>query len=522
MKTIIADAVDDMIQPGIITLRSVSVGRLLCFISVLLSAQLVFAQDYYVSIDGNDINVGTVVDQPWRTVSKAVANVSAGDTVIVIGNSETSPTVYDERLDLQDANSGQPESWITFRAEPPHSVVLLQVRTESCQYVRIEGFKITSDSTLALEKSGIRISSNNIELINNHIYDFRHYPAIHATTSCDNIMIKDNFIERCNMGLWTTGNNWLVEDNEIRRLIRSEIGNDADYVRVFGSNHIYRGNVFHGTLNSEIGVSHTDGFQTFHLEGGNQSARDILIEGNVIMGAHQGIMIRDTEAEARNDNGIAPVYSLYITNWTIRNNVFAHLWSMGLGIGSVDGVEAIGNTIYNIPGGRFFSFDVARNVTVLNNIAANPAGVKSDVLGLNGNVGDSVDNFNLYYNYGVLQATGSSDITGQAPKFVDASRGDFELDMNSPAIDSGLSNGVEEEIEGELMLVNVPSDMGASGKVLKLAKSVYNNRDSGRGKCLDRPAMDFNKDCRVDSGDFAIFAQGWLDCNLEPSSACWE
>ena len=40
--------------------------------------------------------------------------------------------------------------------------------------------------------------------------------------------------------------------------------------------------------------------------------------------------------------------------------------------------------------------------------------------------------------------------------------------------------------------------------------------------CLEEPAMDFNGDCRVDFADFALFTQSWLECNLDPQSACWE
>jgi len=32
--------------------------------------------------------------------------------------------------------------------------------------------------------------------------------------------------------------------------------------------------------------------------------------------------------------------------------------------------------------------------------------------------------------------------------------------------------------------------------------------------CTEYPVADFNKDCRVDFADFAIFAQNWLKCNL--------
>jgi peptidoglycan/xylan/chitin deacetylase (PgdA/CDA1 family) len=40
--------------------------------------------------------------------------------------------------------------------------------------------------------------------------------------------------------------------------------------------------------------------------------------------------------------------------------------------------------------------------------------------------------------------------------------------------------------------------------------------------CLEKPAMDFNDDCKVDFKDLALFSQSWLECNLEPKSACWE
>ena len=40
--------------------------------------------------------------------------------------------------------------------------------------------------------------------------------------------------------------------------------------------------------------------------------------------------------------------------------------------------------------------------------------------------------------------------------------------------------------------------------------------------CPQYPAMDFNNDCKVNFEDFAIFAQSWLECNLDPIEACSE
>ena len=61
--------------------------------------------------------------------------------------------------------------------------------------------------------------------------------------------------------------------------------------------------------------------------------------------------------------------------------------------------------------------------------------------------------------------------------------------------------------------------MGAYGGTAEASKSA-----SGivQPVCTDYPAMDFNKDCKVDFEDFALFTQSWLDCNLDLPEACWE
>ncbi len=43
-----------------------------------------------------------------------------------------------------------------------------------------------------------------------------------------------------------------------------------------------------------------------------------------------------------------------------------------------------------------------------------------------------------------------------------------------------------------------------------------------RPYCTELISGDVNNDCRIDFIDFAIMASNWLECNLEPQSACWE
>ena len=43
----------------------------------------------------------------------------------------------------------------------------------------------------------------------------------------------------------------------------------------------------------------------------------------------------------------------------------------------------------------------------------------------------------------------------------------------------------------------------------------------GGVKCLEYPQMDFNHDCKVDQADLDIFMKHWLECGLDPNTACW-
>jgi hypothetical protein len=62
-------------------------------------------------------------------------------------------------------------------------------------------------------------------------------------------------------------------------------------------------------------------------------------------------------------------------------------------------------------------------------------------------------------------------------------------------------------------------NMGAYGGTAEASKS-------GSGivepVCLNPPPMDTNGDCKIDFVDFAEFVSRWMDCGLDPQSACWE
>ena len=81
-----------------------------------------------------------------------------------------------------------------------------------------------------------------------------------------------------------------------------------------------------------------------------------------------------------------------------------------------------------------------------------------------------------------------------------------------------------------------------SGVSAQLTDNIYNDTDpviSGRRvfwegydgndweilmavvDCLHTSDMDFNRDCKVDFKDFAVFCEGWLECTKLEQEDCW-
>lgn len=62
-------------------------------------------------------------------------------------------------------------------------------------------------------------------------------------------------------------------------------------------------------------------------------------------------------------------------------------------------------------------------------------------------------------------------------------------------------------------------NMGAYGGTAEASKSPTGIVEP---VCVNPPPMDTNGDCKIDFVDFAEFVSRWMDCGLDPQSACWE
>ena len=208
------------------------------------------------------------------------------------------------------------------------------------------------------------------------------------------------------------------------------------------------------------------------------------------------------------------------------------------------GVATTNCTIVGNKNGGMFATCSGINPPVYNSVVSNSIIVKNSVYGLSSAMGAIITS-----KYNNVWRNLSGDYSGVTPGATDISvnpffavhgywdmnnnwvEGDYHLlstagrwDVNdwvndavgSPCIDAGdpcSPIGVEPNPNGGIV------NQGVYGGTAEASKS-----PSGivEPVCIDYPTMDFNKDCKVNFEDFAIFSQEWLYCNIDPPDACWE
>jgi hypothetical protein len=324
----------------------------------------------YVATDGDDENDGTH-DNPWRTVQHAVNNAKPGFSISI------GPGLYGEPgvpINFHAGTTGEAGNWITINGSPGFSTIILGgFNTRGGTWIAKGGGWIRfKDLTI---KGGIFVHNTQsapVEIINNkfNLLD-RGGIAVggsnHQNATQKNVLIKNNHIYGATYGINTgqsdSSEGWQVIGNSIERIIHSGSG-DADYIRVFGKDHVFRGNWLHGTIKAEKGGAHTDGFQTF--TGG---ARNIIIENNILSGFDQGIMASTTGGAVN-------------SGWIIRNNIFSGTYKCG---------EAGGS--YSI--GIHPNSGTAEGWIIVNNIFANN---RYHGLGLSANASQMTVKNNLFFN----------------------------------------------------------------------------------------------------------------------------
>lgn len=369
-----------------------------------------------------DANPGTE-DQPFKTVQQAADVAKPGDTVYVMAGK------YDERVKVNAGGTeGKP---IAFVAMPRHSVTVGGFDLEA-SYIRVEGFEITAEKPA----TAVQLRGSHCQVLDNYIHDMT--TAVNGTygepspdgasrdySTVTHNRIAYNEVYHCEYGFILGGNDWLVENNEIRRLFMYASGNrydDCDYTRFFGKGCIQRFNYYHGSLTSETKVAHVDAIQTFMNNGG--MAQDLLFEFNTCFDWGQGAMVES-----------AP-YIGSVRNWTWRHNIYSsnlptYKGAWGLNVIQTPDVTIENNTFAGI---TWFGVGLrgkeSTNGRIRNNLFCEVERAVDDQMDFS--PANPVIEYNLTFETAPLAA--ETNINGKDPLFADPEQRDFRLKQGSPAV----------------------------------------------------------------------------------------
>lgn len=379
---------------------------------------------------GRKANAATyTVPGNFSTIQAAANAANPGDVIVV------KPGTYNERVTV--TRSGNASAPITFKSETRRTAVMQGFEINAA-HITVNGFEITGTTLL-----GVYISKDNATVEDCYIHGMsdKGIAGYWKQPWPNNVTIRGNYIYDVQGGINICGSNWLVENNEVRRLVR-RANSDNDYTRVFGNNNIIRNNKFWGTSKSEIGTSHVDGFQTYDNNG--EYLTNTIFENNFVADCHQGMM-----AEAYNNEA---TYNL-----VFRNNVFTRCWSWGLNLRVIRQVHVYHNVFANMSV-HGVGVRPGSDAIIKNNIFYNAG---SNYFVESG--GSMVAENNLIFKSGATESASKypKDILNVDPKFVNMAGEDFRLASGSPAIDKGVNAGVTVDADGKARPQGGGFDIGA-------------------------------------------------------------
>ncbi len=440
---------------------------------------------YYVSVDGNDTNPGTLA-LPWRHIQYALDHVGPGTTVEVLAG------VYNEFVAFRNSGSAG-AGYITLQNYTGNSPVIdgtgLPISGETGlvnianrQYVKLIGFEIRNLKAGGLSSAfpqGISIRGNGafIEIRRNRVHDIEnscsHCGAhgIAAYGRDPNASIHDLIIDgnevyngkfgwseslvlNGNVEKFTVSNN-IVHDNDNIGIdfigFEGENPNPAvDRARdgtVFG-NLVYNissyGNPAYGNERSADGI---------YVDGGT----NITIERNIVHDTNLGIELASEHA-GKNTSYI-----------TLRSNFIYNNSQAGIAFGgydtkrgSTENCVIVNNTLYNNftqgdwGAELYIQYDTRNNIVKNNIIFANAfkrymeswsAVMTANIVDRNlyyavggGEAGTWVwqgTTYTLFSAYRAASGNDASSIIGNDPLLVDPTAGDLHLNTGSPAINAG-------------------------------------------------------------------------------------
>ena len=414
------------------------------FLLAVLVAMLAHGAAYYVAPNGSDVNRGTET-QPWRTIQKAAATLTAGDTVYVKAGT------YNEKVIPE--NSGSPGNYIIYAAYPGDTVILdgtnitpywrdALFTIEGKSYIKISGFRIIN-SLSPHGSEGIYLKEglhqHHIIIERNYFHNIRG-PAICAY-SCDYLIIINNEIAEVNVDE-TPGE--AISAYDIHRF---EI----------------KGNHVHHTHKEGIDLKASSNGRIYQNHIHNVSGTGIYLDA--WDGPDHDIDIYQNIVHANGGNGIGIAIEQEggsLRNIGIHNNVVYNNAASGISIASYffptprENIKIMNNVLYNNGHDGIYVGDVTvKNSVIRNNICSKNrrhqiASYSPSMITIDHNLID-----------GSTQICGNDALVGD-PKFVNPSQADFHLKKDSPAINKGWAlDAPDHDFDGNPRPQGSAYDIGA-------------------------------------------------------------
>ncbi len=414
----------------------------LCIFAIYASAT-----NYYSDAQAASSGDGSF-SNPFKTIADGMAILSAGDTLFIRGDQSGEGRIYKEKISVSASMAnGAANAPIVVIAYPGEKVQLQPSGRSSiyADYWVFEDFKLDMGQN----------TDDAIRLYGNY-NTFRH---LHVTNG-----------QRDGFDMSNASHN-LIENCTIHNFNRSDQYDAHGIVMDGGTGNTFRGNTIYDckgdciqlakyNVNSDILIENNDLYTTFG--GGSENAIDMkgtqgcTIRNNKMHGFRNapdsdGVALKINK---NSDNVVIEYNEIYDSNGgfrisggetqniKFRYNVVHDIYldgspdkyGYGVQFDGVQDIDFINNTFAHIPGPLFWiASRGATNLTMKNNIFFDANAFKGSANDFNGTL---LIDYNGWYQCNET-ISGTHDVTGSNPDFVDDANYDFHLQAGSSAINSG-------------------------------------------------------------------------------------
>lgn len=414
---------------------------------------------YYVAPDGDNDGPGTE-DMSWRTIQRAAATLEAGHTVFIMAGT------YRERVVLE--NSGTPDNYIVYTARPGDVVTIDGkgmslpsddsglIEVSDVSYIRISGLRVMNSGPNENNVGILVDGSRHIIIEDNYIYNTVSSGI--GVWDCSNIVIDGNEVElACNDGeqeciTVASTDTFEIRNNHVHHGGPGTNGGEGIDAKDGSSNGKIYGNHVHHTNADRTGI---------YMDSWDKHTFNIAVYQNIVHACSAGITLA-SEMGGLLEN--IQIYNNIAYNNKVNGFEIGGWGEEGIARHPVSNVGFMNNTAYkngvDWGGGIFIENPDAENIVIRNNIVSQNLMFQ---IADESSLEDLVVDHNLIDGYrgydGEIQ--GNDHVAGN-PGFVDPANGDFHLQMNSPAIDSGSADEApDSDFSGTSRPKGSGHDMGA-------------------------------------------------------------